>query len=366
MPTPTKYTYSIQNAFPAHKVASDRLAQEIRDSSISIAFDYIGTSGDDCDVWFKDALGGTDETTLDGLVAAHSGEALPASPATVTEALPDGSPVPRTPDGKAILSLWPTEGTRVTIVTHNWCDKTTWYQKSVHVASETPTPTTPGTLYTLAHQNVIDTYHGKLWAEDTLGYRVAVTVNGVTKAEQDPHNNAGDYVVNYVAGTVTFTPPIAVDAAVLVTYDYATTSEFVIAPSPGKDLNIKAVETQFSVDVGMTDTVDFEAYGLVDVFAPQLMPGVPSGTKIPLGKTRYKSMQDFQAESNGALPTIPAVGGSSWRGLTQPTVVFPWNYAAMMILKGAAGMEVRLRLQHDVPFTGEYATATIYGLSTDS
>lgn len=80
----TKYTYSIANDFPATGLASDRLAQEISESAITIALDKIATSDDVCDIWFKDALPAADKTILDGdtsapaggLIAAHSGEPL--------------------------------------------------------------------------------------------------------------------------------------------------------------------------------------------------------------------------------------------------------------------------------------------------
>lgn len=273
----------------------------------------------------------------------------------------------RTSDGKPVVSLWPTEGTRKTVVTHNWADKTTWYQKSTAVLDESPAATTPGTLYTLAHPYVIDTHHGKLWDEDNLGYRVLVLVDGVPKVEQDPHDDAGDFLIDYVAGTITFTPPIDAGAVVMVSYHYAGSSEFVIAPAAGKKLQIRSVEAQFSVDVVLNDTVDFVAYGFVDVFAPQLLQSnggpLPSGTRIPLSTTRYKTMLDFQAESNGAMPTIPAIGGSGWRGIHQPIIVFPWDYAALLTISSAAGMEVRMKLQHDTPFGGEFGTATLYCLS---
>lgn len=72
----TKYAYSISTDFPNHKVATDRLTGEIRTSAIVTALDAITTSGDSCDVWFKDALSVGDKTLLDGVVAEHSGEPL--------------------------------------------------------------------------------------------------------------------------------------------------------------------------------------------------------------------------------------------------------------------------------------------------
>lgn len=85
----TKYPYSIQSDFPNHKVNLGRLGQEIRASAIVVALDYINTSGDDCDCWFKWSISSGDKAILDGLVAAHSGEPL-VSDAPVSS---DGKPI---------------------------------------------------------------------------------------------------------------------------------------------------------------------------------------------------------------------------------------------------------------------------------
>jgi len=76
----TKYTYSVSTDFPNHKVNVDRLTLEIAHSAIIIAMDYISVSEDVCDIWFKDALSAGDETILNGVVAAHSGEPLTPTP----------------------------------------------------------------------------------------------------------------------------------------------------------------------------------------------------------------------------------------------------------------------------------------------
>lgn len=72
-----KYTYSIQNDFPNHKVSSDRLTLEIQQSAIVTALDFIGTSGDSCDIWFKAALSDGEQSVLSTVVFNHSGEPLP-------------------------------------------------------------------------------------------------------------------------------------------------------------------------------------------------------------------------------------------------------------------------------------------------
>jgi hypothetical protein len=223
----------------------------------------------------------------------------------------------------------------------------------------------------MPHSSIIDVYHGKLWEEEQLEatHRVSVEVDEgggwAAKTEVDPHDGIGDYTIDYAAGTITFSPAIGTGANVRASYYRANGSQFILAPDPGKTLLIKSAEVQFSADIEMTDTVIFETFGYVDVFAPQLMPGIPSGTKIPLKKTVYKTLQQFIDESNGAYPSIPAIGGSGWRGVQSPVTVFPWNYAAALPLSAAAGMEVRIYCEHDLPFVGSYATATFYCLSED-
>lgn len=72
----TKYTYSIQNDFLNQKVATDRLQQEIGESTIVVALDYIAADSIGCDVWFKTTLTSPDEATLSGIVVSHDGEPL--------------------------------------------------------------------------------------------------------------------------------------------------------------------------------------------------------------------------------------------------------------------------------------------------
>jgi len=84
------YTYSISTDFPNQKVAVDSLTKEIEDSDISSAtlqyIDVAVSAPDNCDIVFDVALSPTDETTLDGLVAAHQGEPLPVFPTVNVDA----------------------------------------------------------------------------------------------------------------------------------------------------------------------------------------------------------------------------------------------------------------------------------------
>jgi hypothetical protein len=84
----TKYTYSISNDFTNQIVNPSRLSTEIGGSSIITALDYINTFLDDCDIWFKAALSGGEETTLSGVVAAHTGEATGSDAPTMADGRP--------------------------------------------------------------------------------------------------------------------------------------------------------------------------------------------------------------------------------------------------------------------------------------
>lgn len=294
---------------------------------------------------------------------------------------------PETSDGKQIISLWPTEGSRKTLVSHNFCDPTTWVTYSTQVSNETPSTLTSGLVFEVANDNIIDTFHGKLWEENKLdsGYRVVVETSsdsGTTwtaRDEEDPHiaestgSADGDYVIDYATGVITFHSSIGSDL-IRVSYYYADltdpmASHFVVTPTAGKTLKLRRAEVQFSTDLELTDTVKFETYGYVDVFAPQLLIAnggpLPSGTKIPINETIYNTMRDFYNEANGAQPTYPALGGSGWRGLQVPIVVLQWDYAAVLPLSSAAGMETHVYLDNNEAFGGTYATATMYGLSED-
>lgn len=70
------YVYSITGDFPNQRVNADSLTAEIEDSSISSAvLEYIDLhyENEECEIVFDGALSSGDETTLDGIVAAHQG-----------------------------------------------------------------------------------------------------------------------------------------------------------------------------------------------------------------------------------------------------------------------------------------------------
>lgn len=200
----------------------------------------------------------------------------------------NGTLNPRELDGRPRTALGKGMGVPFNVYTHNFCDRTTWFQDSLRVVGETPTDSGNHTTYSLAHPNVIDTGHGKVTFEDGLvdaaghSYRVAVSVNGVAKAERQwPAPTGGDFTVDYGAGTVTFAAALDAGDDVLATYHYARTSMFKIVPPAGKMLTLDNAKYSFAPDdVVMTDSFVFEVWGIADYFVPPAAMaalGIPSG-----------------------------------------------------------------------------------------
>ena len=281
---------------------------------------------------------------------------------------------PRTADGRPRMAAEKSTAIRENFFSHDWADPTTWYQQSVYVASETATDSGDHLIYTLAHSNVIDTYHGKITQEDFLkdaaghSYRVQVKVAGVDKVEQDPHfGTGGDYTVDYALGKIVFLSAQNPVSAVTVTYHYENGSRFTISSPSGFKLLIEQAEVQFSTDIDLKDSMIFEAVGIADYFlTPAQMSayGIPAGIgyQISLQKFVYKSFSDFQNDAFKAYPSYPAMGDpTNWRAQKQPVTVFDWDYVSSFSLYSSKGMEIRMYLEHDIPCTGWMATATMYG-----
>ena len=340
----TQYLYSISTDFPNHKVQTTRLTQEIQVSPIVTALDRIDTSGDDCAIWFKDALSPGDKATLDGLVAVHSGADLPAEvqPVSVTNTT-------------LTVNAMPPSGMKSNQISQNWCDPTTWWYSAVRMTDEVAATTDPSRkVWNLAHDNVIDVFHGKLTGEEALpDYLVVVKVNGSQKVEQDPHiGSGGDYVIDYAAGTVTFFDSVPGGSDPVVSYYHENGSTWIIQPTQGETWKLKGAESQFSEDIILTDTMVYEVWAWD--------PNNPGQKMMVAFPDYYKSIYDFINDSNKAYPPVPALGGPGWRGATKSTYVFAWDFQTTTELISSYGMELRVRLEHDKPYGGTFATGTFY------
>ena len=356
----SKYTYSISGAFPNHKVNPTGLLGEIRQSEIITAVSFIGTEGDNCDIWFKAAISGGDKTLLDGVVAAHSG----APSEDITPSIQS--------DGAQQVAIVGREGTETNWASHKFTDPTTWYGNSVRVTDEALVDSGDGLTWESAHARWVDMTHGRIWDEEALcldvlhGYAVTVKVDGGDVSQRPPFSpvGTGDCVVDYLLGKVTFKTSQA-GKTVTVSYSYATDSVWTLRPYQGYLLDVETAEIQYSQDFVLTGAIVMAYYGNADHFAPGIFP---PGTIIELGRQTYNKIHQFIDEALGSFPVIKGPTGGSERGLTSDVYGFPFHYAAVRRLWSKWGMEVRLWVQDwsgdkTVPLGGEHATGTFYCIS---
>jgi hypothetical protein len=339
---PTKYTYNIEEDFPNSVVDETRLSREILASSINKDLSFISTTESYCYIWFSGPLSTGDEELLDSLVAGHTGE-----PIVAPEDKFDG-------EGRLRVVPEPEKDKQMKIVvSHNWCDKCTWYSDSSAVVGEELVDTTgSGLVFSSQHQYWIDLTHGRFYREDLISGNYGITIkdSGVEKNERAPYASAGgDYVVDYEEGTVEFFTPCS--GTVTADYNYANGSTFVVSPSAGTIMWLLASEVQFSEDVNILDTTHFQGWA----YNPYDLPN-----KVPVtSKTTYKNVRDYIDEARGCYPEVPAIGGPS-RGLQVKHYVFPFNYVSLKELRSSYGAEIRVWLEDDIEFGGTFATATFY------
>jgi hypothetical protein len=219
------------------------------------------------------------------------------------------------------------------------------------VALMKPTGLSDGTLVTtdfcdkhasLSHW--IDLTHGKLYGEDSLTNKMIPVIydNGVEVPDSD-------YTIDYSLGEVTFTS--APTGPVTADFYTAGSSVFTIAPTAGKRLSLEHSELQFAEDVKMNSPINFEIW----VYNPADLPN-----KFKYRSIRYKNIKDLINAANLGQGYIPKL----WP-LTQNVIVMPFNYIATKPLESSVGAELRISVDNDVEYEGEFATATFYFLSED-
>lgn len=263
--------------------------------------------------------------------------------------------VPKNEAGVPYTIPQPRTGTELILVTHDFTDPTTWYTESERSEDVILSGSVDHLTWSSPNVNWIDMEHGKTFDEDAVKfdvehqYAVNVTVDDVIKTPREAFEiSGGDYDIDYAAGKIIFFEPQ--EGIVKASYSYENGSIWKIVPEDGTKLDIEVAEAQFSTDMIMTDTVDFEIW----VYNPYDLPN-----KVKYTWTSYKTVKNFIDEAIGSYPVVKAFGGPQ-RGVSSDVYGFPFRYGTVRTLRSSQGVELRVRLRHDRPFSGSYATTTMY------
>lgn len=271
-------------------------------------------------------------------------------------------------------------GTKTQIISQNFCDKRTWYSSSVRMTNVEMIDSGDGYVWSLpdGYETIADVSHGRVLHERRLraAHAVNVSIDGVQASEVDPHDDMGDWTLDYLTGTLTFATSQA-SKTITMSYSKITNSKWYLRPQEGKVLRLISAELQFSTDCRLSDTFVFQARADVSKF-PELLPycttnggPYPPGTMIPIGDaTYYQTVFDLICEANLAYPVVPKWSGqgATWRDLQSDILVFSWDYGdqASVDISASTGMEIEVSLEHDVECVGTAAVVTFYCLSEDA
>lgn len=234
------------------------------------------------------------------------------------------------------VALYSGDGDSTSYPSHDWTDKTTWYQESTRVIGEAPTNN--GLIYELAHEFVIDCSNGKITFEDEIceTYHVVVYDGGV---EVDD----ADYTIEYGAGLITFDS--APGGTVTVDYSYAGDSTFTIKIPEGEDrLNIKDAEVNFVTSGFVMKPTTFSIW-----------INHPQAGWMSVYSKKYKNIKDIiniARKGTSEIVSTDVLPGN--------VSIYPIHYDKRIILESNLEMELRLETEDHDPMTGSWATITIY------
>lgn len=250
----------------------------------------------------------------------------------------------------------------VSLVTPDFSDRTTWYQKSVQVVSETLTDSGNGLTFTSAHPHWINIYHGKLTythkqipkRDGTYGkhanWAASITVNG---------SAASNFTIDYALGTVTFGSS-QTGNTVVATYWHndgiAHPSEWLLTPPAGKKYLVEHMEMQASVGVVLADTLRFEIWAGSSLATYGTFPDYLFEAGYGQMRADYRNANDFINAANLGQGTVAKFGS-----LTKEVIVLPFNYIQAFYLDSAFGATFRMVLLNDIPYAdADIATGTFY------
>lgn len=315
-------------------IDDDRLALEICNSTIITALNSVIITGEKTvDIIFKAALSTQDKAMLDDIVNSHINQ-----PITVRDSVILAN-VDITSNAEKAIKTAPTklEGSSTHLISHDFCDDTTWYGDSKKVENEILT-SSDGVTFKSAHTSWIDLEHGKVPYEDRLAphYKPVIKVNGMAISE--------GFTIDYKKGEITFSSSKS-GATVSAGYSYASGSTWKIVPDTGRILKILGTTIKFTSDVVLGDgqSIKFQLY----------VGGQPYGEP-----TVYKNIRD--------IIKCTMVQPSSLQGFSDVSGIvniLPFDYITSKDIKSSLGMEIRIWLSNHKVCSGEFGVVTANCLS---
>ena len=267
-----------------------------------------------------------------------------------------------------------------TIVSHDYTDKTTWYQKSVQISNEILTGTSSNTVFPSANGNWINPDHPKLYNQS---YNTGVSPYGQTslwmpdgsrlaKSFFRPIITINDipqtsgFSIDYATGIITFSSSVV--GTVKATYFYATTSEFILFPrTSGVIWQVPRVEVNTTSSLIFDATTYFQ-YWRDPTFS--FSTGAFMVAEMP-----YQSFMQLQSSATTGADIYPPMGGTGlmspsaengWgigykRGTDQSSVIIPWTYRKPFVMTASSFDTIRLFTGGDNVHRGaDYLNATFY------
>lgn len=259
----------------------------------------------------------------------------------------------------------------MTVNTHDFSDRTTWYQRSAQVTSETLTDSGDGLTFNSANANWVNmdserlTYDYNLVPErdgtytDLSTRRPVVVVNG-TQINDTTVSTTPGYTVNYAAGTITFGASQSGNT-VVVTYWHnngvSRCSEWILNPPSGMFYTVGYIEAQFSNLLVFTTSMHIEIWAGADVATYGDFDFTLYTAGYGQNRSIYRGPLDFMNVcTNRDSQVISPFGG-----LSDSLLIFPFDYTIDTVIRSDEGVVIMFCLNGDTPYTGaELATITFY------
>lgn len=307
----------------------DRLESEIIASSITIILDGITSNGSALTINFRASLSTSEETTLDGIVAAHVNTPLP-----VVNPVQQVTLLKNTLEGNPIFTLEKAFlGKSASWTTPDFSDRTTWYFDTSAIIDEVMT-TSDNLVYDQARDWAGDTTYRNWINWQRVTERASYTNQKVIVKKNDIVITTG-FTIDYHLGKVTFTSANQAEDIIKVSYHYPLSSKYALTAEANTVLKLDYVEVQISKGAVFPE-------GSYIYFRPiyngPAVPtyGIPANTDIVLKDYRYYDADDYINSSNKGM-VVPPFGR-----LTKEVIILPWEYLTGKTLKAVGDITTNL------------------------